>query len=72
VLVQTPFSHSGALEPCTGRDYSGPANRPKYRPTQAQRCAADRYRKMIKTFSFSALFFMTIGVLLATHLSLPF
>jgi hypothetical protein len=29
-------------------------------------------QKMIKTFSFSALFFMTIGVLLATHLSLPF
>jgi hypothetical protein len=28
--------------------------------------------KMIKTFSFSALFFITIGVLLATHLSLPF
>jgi len=26
---------------------------------------------MIKTFSLSALFFMTIGVLLATHLSLP-
>jgi len=27
---------------------------------------------MLKTFSLSALFFMTIGLLLATHLSLPF
>jgi len=27
---------------------------------------------MIKTFSISALFFMTIGVLLATHVALPF
>jgi len=27
---------------------------------------------MIKTFSLSALFFMTVGVLLATHLTLPF
>jgi len=27
---------------------------------------------MIKTFSISALFFMTIGVLLATHAALPF
>jgi hypothetical protein len=28
--------------------------------------------KMIKTFSISALFFMTVGVLLATHITLPF
>jgi hypothetical protein len=27
--------------------------------------------KMIKTFSISALFFMTFGVICATHLSLP-
>jgi len=27
---------------------------------------------MIKTFSISALFFMTVGVLLATHTALPF
>jgi hypothetical protein len=28
--------------------------------------------KMIKTFSLSALFFMTVGVVLATHMTLPF
>jgi len=27
---------------------------------------------MIKTFSFSALFFMTVGVLCAAHIGLPF
>jgi len=45
VLVQTPFSHRGALEPCTGRDYSGPANRPKDRPDPSASRAAERYRK---------------------------
>jgi hypothetical protein len=28
--------------------------------------------KMLKTFSISALFFMTVGVLFATHAALPF
>jgi hypothetical protein len=28
--------------------------------------------KMIKTFSLSALFFLTVGMLLATHATLPF
>lgn len=28
--------------------------------------------EMIKTFSISALFFMTLGVLAATHIGLPF
>jgi hypothetical protein len=28
--------------------------------------------KMIKTFSISALFFMTLGVACATHMGLPF
>jgi len=27
---------------------------------------------MIKTFSLSALFFMTVGLLLASHAALPF
>jgi len=72
VPVQTPFSHRGALEPCTVRDYPGPANRPKHRPEPKRSFALLPISKMIKTFSLSALFFMTIGVLLATHLSLPF
>jgi len=29
-------------------------------------------RKMIKTFSLSALFFMALGVAFATHVGLPF
>ena len=41
--------------------YSGPRMGP----------AAD-VQKMIKTFSLSALFFMTLGVLAATHAGLPF
>jgi hypothetical protein len=28
--------------------------------------------QMIKTFSLSALFFLTVGMLLATHATLPF
>jgi hypothetical protein len=28
--------------------------------------------KMIKTFSISALFFMSLGVMFATHAGLPF
>ncbi len=71
MLVQTPFSHRGALEPCTVGDCSGPANRPKDRPFKRSPVLLTEI-EMIKTFSLSALFFMTIGVLLATHLSLPF
>ncbi|MDC9824485.1 hypothetical protein PRN20_12140 [Devosia sp. ZB163] len=38
------------------------------RPEPAQNTTV----QMLKTFSLSALFFMTVGLLLATHLSLPF
>jgi len=33
---------------------------------------AEAALKMIKTFSLSALFFMTLGVLAVTHAGLPF
>lgn len=33
---------------------------------------ATRSVPMIKTFSISALFFMTLGVACATHIGLPF
>jgi hypothetical protein len=45
----------------TGLDLLQPKRLPRCRPIQ----------KMIKTFSISAVFFMTIGVLLATH-AMPF
>lgn len=42
-------------------------------PDPTQRTArADPILKMIKTFSLSALFFMTVGMLCATHMTLPF
>lgn len=42
-------------------------------PALAPRTGADTRRtKMIKTFSISALFFMTLGLLAATHAGLPF
>jgi hypothetical protein len=65
VLVQTPFSRLDALERRTART---PAQSPCYTKDRRQQ----RLVEMIKTFSLSALFFLTIGVLFATHAALPF
>ena len=41
-------------------------------PIRLQDGAGRRRFEMIKTFSLSALFFMTLGVLAVTHAGLPF
>lgn len=43
-----------------------------YRHAHQSAAGADTTFEMIKTFSLSALFFMAIGLLLATHAALPF
>jgi len=71
VPVQTSFSRCGAKEPCADTDCFRPRKSP-YRHAHQRAAGADMTIEMIKTFSLSALFFMAIGVLLATHTTLPF
>lgn len=55
-----------------GEGLSRPREQPYFRTHRSAGPARRHRPDMIKTFSFSALFFMTVGVLCATHIGLPF